>query len=125
MHKHLLLVPQVADINHILVDNGSRPSEAHDPTFCANHPQVATVVKWAERLGDALLDGNPGVAAAGAAAVALLLTAAAGLAPDGTVAPGAKAVLPPEAAVRPDFSHALRGIEADHFIVSVRHTCRK
>ncbi len=56
-------------------------------------------MKWAERLGDALLDGTPAVAAAGAAAVALLLGAAAGLAPDGTVAPGAKAVLPPEAAV--------------------------
>ncbi len=55
---------------------------------------------WAERLGDSLLDGSPGVAAAGAAAVAGLLTAAAGLAPDGTVAPGARAVLPPEAAVR-------------------------
>lgn len=56
-------------------------------------------MKWAERLGDALLDGTPAVAAAGAAAVALLLGAAAGLAPDGTVAPGAKAVLPPEAVV--------------------------
>lgn len=62
--------------------------------------QVDLAVSWAERLGDALLDGAPAVAAAGAAAVAALLTAAAGLAPDGTVAPGAMAVLPPEAAVR-------------------------
>ena len=52
-------------------------------------------ITWAERLGDALLDGSPAVAAAGAAAVAGLLTAAAGLAPDGTPAPGARAVLPP------------------------------
>jgi hypothetical protein len=60
---------------------------------------VDLAVAWAERLGDSLLDGSPAVAAAGAAAVAGLLTAAAGLAPDGTVAPGARAVLPPEAAV--------------------------